>query len=180
MLVCSTRQTMWSPWRIPWGCVGIGFQFNSEAGRNSGGMGQQQGNPIFCLYSKDEEVYTDDEPTSDNSVTIAGASWDAGLGSIPFSTIGTDLEQFVWILSLLITFLQFFTTYLSTFRWLPLSICNSLSISAEVAAKPEGKTSSWARVSVLWTEETLANRNLWTSHLSCNRFFPRKDSNSFG
>ena len=50
------------------------FQFNSEAGRNSGGMGQQQGNPIFCLYSKDEEVYTGDVPTSDNSVTIAGAS----------------------------------------------------------------------------------------------------------
>ena len=52
-------------------------------------------------------MYTDDVPTSDNSVTIAGASCEAGLGSIPFSTIGTDLEQFVWILSLLITLLQF-------------------------------------------------------------------------
>ena len=75
MLVCSTRQTMWSPWRIPWGCVGIGSKLSIQFGSRQEfrGNGSATGKSNFWSV-KDEEVYTGDVPTSDNSVTIAGAS----------------------------------------------------------------------------------------------------------
>ena len=81
-----------------------------------------------------------------------------GLGSIPFSTIGTDLEQFVLILSLLITFLQFLQLIFplfggSLFRFAPRSASACINVKLEAYWQTGGGSQQQGSVTNGWFSE---------------------------